>query len=384
MTNYNSNDNRFNGRCFLEDVEIKLQKRLEEIGQSLSDGQKEIDNMQEYYWENYTEMDEYGYEDYDNQQALLHQVNANNEKLQLKHRFEKMLDAPFFGRVDFMYDGDDEPEPFYIGIGNFAEEAGHTPLIYDWRAPVSGLFYDYDKGPASYQAPLGTICGEIASKWQYKIRNGRMIYQFESDVKIDDEILMAELGSGGSTALKNIVRTIQKEQNAIIRNTRDKIMVIQGAAGSGKTSIALHRIAYLLYHDLKNLKSSCISVKFSQISALIGFIGFVAFCIYAALFKYFDLAVFLTIAAGTACAQGYALSRKPLTEYLNLLSVGCYAYALGLFFLNSYNVWADWYGGFTMYGSRGGIGPVIAIMVILLAGCITGTVSCFTVRRDKQ
>ena len=72
-----------------------------------------------------------------------------------------------------------------------------------------------------------------------------MIYQFESDVKIDDEILMAELGSGGSTALKNIVRTIQKEQNAIIRNTRDKIMVIQGAAGSGKTSIALHRIAYL-------------------------------------------------------------------------------------------------------------------------------------------
>ena len=86
---------------------------------------------------------------------------------------------------------------------------------------------------------------------------------------------------------------------------------------------------------LKNLKSSCISVKFSQISALIGFIGFVAFCIYAALFRYFDLAVFLTIAAGTACAQGYALSRKPLTEYLNLLSVGCYAYALGLFFLTS-------------------------------------------------
>ena len=149
---------------------------------------------------------------------------------------------------------------FYIGIGNFAEEAGHTPLIYDWRAPVSGLFYDYDKGPASYQAPLGTICGEIASKWQYKIRNGRMIYQFESDVKIDDEILMAELGSGGSTALKNIVRTIQKEQNAIIRNTRDKIMVIQGAAGSGKTSIALHRIAYLLYHDRKNLKSSNILI----------------------------------------------------------------------------------------------------------------------------
>ena len=104
MTNYNSNDNRFDGRCFLEDVEIKLQKRLEEIGQSLSDGQKEIDNMQEYYWENYTEMDQYGYEDYDNQQALLQQVNANRDKSKLMKRLEKMIDSPFFGRVDFLFE----------------------------------------------------------------------------------------------------------------------------------------------------------------------------------------------------------------------------------------------------------------------------------------
>ena len=101
MTNYNSNDNRFDGRCFLEDVEIKLQKRLEEIGQSLSDGQKEIDNMQEYYWENYTEMDQYGYEDFDNRQALLQQENANREARLLYRRFQRMLESPFFGRVDF-------------------------------------------------------------------------------------------------------------------------------------------------------------------------------------------------------------------------------------------------------------------------------------------
>ena len=145
-----------------------------------------------------------------------------------------MLDSPFFGRVDFVFEGDEEPEIFYIGIGNFAEEAGHTPLIYDWRAPVSGLFYDYDKGPASYQAPLGTICGEIElSKWQYKIRNGRMIYQFESDVKIDDEILMAELGSGGSTALKKILSAPSRRSRMPSSETPgDKIMVIQGAAGA--------------------------------------------------------------------------------------------------------------------------------------------------------
>ncbi len=246
----------FDGTLFLEDIEKKLKQRLVQIGRELDEGQKEIENMHEYYWENYTEMDQYGYEDYDNQQALLHQVNANQEKTALKHRFEKMLDSPFFGRVDFKFQGEDEAEPFYIGIGNFAEKAGMTPLIYDWRAPVSGLFYDYDKGPASYEAPSGTISGEIASKWQYKIRDGRMVYGFESDVKIDDEILKQELGNSGDTQLKNIVRTIQKEQNAIIRNTNDRILVIQGAAGSGKTSIALHRIAYLLYHDRKNLKSS--------------------------------------------------------------------------------------------------------------------------------
>lgn len=244
------------GARFLKDVTVKIQNRLKEIRSDLTEGKKEIENMHEYYWENYTEMDQYGYEEYDNRQALLQQTNANKEKQKLEHRFERMLDAPFFGRVDFIFEGDKSAEPFYIGIGNFAQKAGMTPLIYDWRAPVSGLFYDYDKGPASYEAPAGRISGEISSKWQYKIRGGRMIYEFESDTKIDDEILKQELGTNGDVRLKNIVRTIQKEQNAIIRNTKDRILVIQGAAGSGKTSIALHRIAYLLYHDRKNLSSS--------------------------------------------------------------------------------------------------------------------------------
>ena len=249
-----------NGREYLAHVTGTLRHRITQMDDSIEAGQKEIEGMHEYYWENYTEMDQYGYENFDNQQALLHEINASNEKIELRRRFRKMMDSPFFGRVDFCYEGDDEPEIFYIGIANLAEENGGLPLIYDWRAPVSGLFYDFDKGPASYQAPLGEIHGDIAAKWQYKIRGGKMIYEFESDVKIDDEILKAELGSNGDVQLKNIIRTIQKEQNAIIRNTSDRIMVIQGAAGSGKTSIALHRIAYLLYHDRKNLKSSSVLV----------------------------------------------------------------------------------------------------------------------------
>ena len=245
-----------NGREYLQYVLKCLNNRLAQADAAILEGEKEIEDMHEYYWENYTEMDQYGYEDYDNQQALFRQMNANEEQFRLRKRFKKMQDSPFFGRVDFRYDGDEEAETFYIGIGNLSESAGSLPLVYDWRAPVSGLFYDYDKGPASYEAPSGIFEGEVTSKWQYKIRKGKMLYEFESDVKIDDEILGAELGSNGAVQLKNIVRTIQKEQNEIIRNTKDKIMVIQGAAGSGKTSVALHRIAYLLYHDRENLKSS--------------------------------------------------------------------------------------------------------------------------------
>lgn len=248
------------GTEFLTLINEKLKHKIQEVNHALLEGQKEIESMHTYYWDNYTEMDQYGYENFDNQQALFQQVNANQEQFIYRQRLEKMIDSPFFGRVDFCYEGEEEPEQFYIGIGNFSEKTGHVPLIYDWRAPVSGLFYDYDKGAACYTAPAGVLHGEITSKWQYKIRRGKMVYEFESDVKIDDDILKAELGSNGDVQLKNIVRTIQKEQNAIIRNTKDKIMVIQGAAGSGKTSVALHRIAYLLYHDREHLKSSNILV----------------------------------------------------------------------------------------------------------------------------
>ncbi|MCQ2508660.1 MAG: AAA family ATPase [Dorea sp.] len=248
------------GTDYLNFVKGKLEARIQEVKGTIHEVQKDIEDMNTYYWDNYTEMDQYGYENFDNQQALLASVNANQENQKFYARLRKMEDSPFFGSVDFIYEGEDEPESFYIGIGNFAPKRGAVPLIYDWRAPVSSLFYDYDKGEASYEAPGGVMDGEITSKWQYKIRHGKMIYEFESDVKIDDDILKQELGENSDVQLKSIVRTIQKEQNAIIRNTKDKIMAIQGAAGSGKTSVALHRIAYLLYHDRERLNSKNILI----------------------------------------------------------------------------------------------------------------------------
>ena len=166
-------DDNMDSREYLNYVLDKLQERIRKLDDAILHGQKEIENMHEYYWENYTEMDQYGYEDFDNQQALLGQVNANKEKLDLRRRFKKMLDSPFFGRVDFICDGEEEAETFYIGIGNFSKESGRLPLVYDWRAPVSSLFYDYDKGEAYYDAPAGRMEGEVLSKWQYKIRGGR-------------------------------------------------------------------------------------------------------------------------------------------------------------------------------------------------------------------
>lgn len=138
---------------FLSEIEEKIKKRLAEVNDSVLQGETEIENMHDYFWENYTEMDEYGYEYYDNQQALLQQANANQNLLALKRRLEKMSASPFFGKVDFRYEDEEDTESFYIGIANFAEKTGQMPLIYDWRAPVSSLFYDYDRGHAAYMAP---------------------------------------------------------------------------------------------------------------------------------------------------------------------------------------------------------------------------------------
>ena len=204
-----------NSEQFLEHILEKLRQRIASLDLSIAQGEKDVEEMNDYYWENYTEMDQYGYENFDNQQALFGQVQSNQEKQKLRHRFRKMLDSPYFGRVDFIYDGEEEPESFYIGIGNFSEETGRTPLIYDWRAPVSSLFYDFDKGSASYTAPAGRLEGEITAKWQYKIRRGKLVYAFESDIKIDDEVLRQELGTNGDVKLKNIGGASQNRVSSV-------------------------------------------------------------------------------------------------------------------------------------------------------------------------
>ncbi|NJM26684.1 MAG: AAA family ATPase [Bacteroidia bacterium] len=159
----------------------------------------------------------------------------------------KLVASPYFGRIDFKTAGDAQSSPVYIGIHTFTEDHSNNNLIYDWRAPVSSMFYDYELGPAGYVTPRGRVEGEIALKRQYKITEGRMEFMIENAVNIHDEVLQRELSKSSDDKMKNIVATIQRDQNAVIRNETAKVMIIQGVAGSGKTSIALHRIAFLLY-----------------------------------------------------------------------------------------------------------------------------------------
>lgn len=245
---------------YLETVLQVLQEKIQMLYAKIQGNNEDITRMQEYFWENYSEFDEYGYEIYDNSNALQSRVKEQEVYAKERFRYEKMLDSPYFGRVDFCYEGEREPERYYIGIANLAKGRAADPYVFDWRAPVAGLFYDYDKGPAEFAAPVGKITGEITRKRQYKIKNGKLVYVLENDMNIDDEILQQALSEHADASLKSIVTTIQKEQNQIIRDTSHRILAVQGCAGSGKTSVALHRMAYLLYHNRKNLSAAQILI----------------------------------------------------------------------------------------------------------------------------
>ncbi|MDF2038400.1 RNA polymerase recycling motor HelD [Cytobacillus oceanisediminis] len=167
----------------------------------------------------------------------------------------RMEEVPYFGRIDFMEEGSSDQEQVYIGISSLKDASGDNFLIYDWRAPVSSVYYDYQPGPAKYETPGGTIQGTLEKKWQYLIRGGVLQSMFDTSLTIGDEILQEVLGKGTDKHMHNIVATIQQDQNRIIRHDRGRLLIVHGAAGSGKTSAALQRIAYLLYKDRDNLNA---------------------------------------------------------------------------------------------------------------------------------
>lgn len=210
----------------------------------------EIISMRKSFWDAIVNSNE----ELDNVIEIAQRINQlDQEQYQLERKLDtinklrRLEFSPCFGRVDFQERGDDLIDKIYIGISSFIDFKSGEIFIYDWRSPISSIFYEFETGPAEYDSPSGKISGSISLKRQFKIFRNKINYMFDSNIKIDDEILQEILSKNVDDKMKNIVTTIQKEQNRIIRDDKNSLVLVQGAAGSGKTSIALHRIAYILY-----------------------------------------------------------------------------------------------------------------------------------------
>ena len=169
---------------------------------------------------------------------------------------EKMIKSPYFARIDFKFDDEDEFEKIYIGRSSLRKNSYQEMYVYDWRSPIGSIFYRFMTGEAFYDAPCGRVTGELNLKRQYEIKNGKLEYFFDSDVQIVDEFLRQLLSQNTTAKMKAIVETIQHEQDVVIRDMENDLLMVQGVAGSGKTSIALHRAAYLMYQGLQTKLSA--------------------------------------------------------------------------------------------------------------------------------
>lgn len=230
-------------RAYLEQIITLLKRTIGNTDVSVKDHINTLAEYKDYLWSN---KDIDPHEIRSMRESILNHFAIGESVIDKRKRLTKILAIPYFGRIDFR-ERSSKVIPIYIGIHTFYDSESKTTLIYDWRAPISSMFYDYELGEAFYQSPSGEITGEISLKRQYRIRAEKMEFMIESALTVHDDILQKELSSNADDKMKNIVATIQREQNRIIRNEEARTLIIQGVAGSGKTSIALHRIAYLLY-----------------------------------------------------------------------------------------------------------------------------------------
>lgn len=181
-----------------------------------------------------------------------YELTQEVKRIQLQHK------NPYFARIDFTPNKKEKTQRVYIGIGNVIDN--QKLYVVDWRAPISSLYYDFDLGEASFQIDGKHYFGNIDLKRQFKIEDSQLLSYFDTDMTISDDILQQILSKNVSIKMKQIVSSIQKEQNAIVRDDMNKNILVQGVAGSGKTSIALHRAAYLLYKHRKLIKSNDICI----------------------------------------------------------------------------------------------------------------------------
>lgn len=218
-----------------------VRKQISILSTDLYDKETKLREFQKMMWDNKAELDP----------AEMKTLRTSNDLEvffleQKAKKFKKLYsiqNKPYFARIDFKTNITEDK--IYIGITNVEEDLNY--YVYDWRSPICSMFYDYGVGQANYKSPDGIIEGEITLKRQYQISDGKLDNVFDTTINIDDEVLQTVLKENSSEYMKNIVNTIQQEQNVVIRDDKTNNLIVQGIAGSGKTSVALHRIAYLLY-----------------------------------------------------------------------------------------------------------------------------------------
>ena len=243
---------------YLKQIISFLKKVIGNTDASVKDHVDTLAEYKDYIWSN---KDIDPHEIRSMRESILNHFALGESVINKHKRLTKILAIPYFGRIDFLEKKENSKVmPIYIGIHTFYDPESRATLIHDWRAPVSSMFYDHELGEAGYRSPSGEIKGVISLKRQYRIRGGKMEFMIESALTVHDDILQKELSSNADDKMKNIVATIQREQNRIIRNEDIRTLIIQGVAGSGKTSIALHHIAYLLYTFRDSISSKDILI----------------------------------------------------------------------------------------------------------------------------
>ena len=221
----------------LDNTIKEIKSQLEEMGMNISEGAEELREFQKLRWEIDQELDKAEVASFNQENDL--KINLLNRKAVEANRLFKIKDKPYFGSIVF------NDEEIYIGISSVKK--GLNYLVTDWRAPICSVFYDFGLGDVSYESPGGIEKGYVSRKRQYKIEKGRLRQIFDTNLNIDDEMLQEVLAKSSNDKMKNIVNTIQEEQNKVIRDYKVNNIIVQGIAGSGKTSVALHRVAFLLY-----------------------------------------------------------------------------------------------------------------------------------------
>ena len=230
-----------------------VRKKISKLGQELYDDDSKVLEFKKLIWDTHAEMDPTEMRNMMAESDL--QVTIMQSKGNYLQRLFRVQNKPYFGSIRFK-DNEGE-EDIYIGITHVEDKLNY--YVHDWRSPICSMFYDFETGPAYYKAPAGIIKGEITRKRQYIIEDAELKNIFDNDLNISDSLLQKVLAEESSDKMKNIVNTIQEEQNKVIRNTKDKNLIVEGIAGSGKTSVALHRIAFLLYR-IPNLTSNNVVV----------------------------------------------------------------------------------------------------------------------------